>query len=115
VRVTVNDRGSVFRFHEKFGTEKENLVPFLKKAKELGLHPYGISFHVGSQASDIMAWADALESLPEAMHQLSSIGITLDVINLGGGFPCNTYLSSTAILTLKDISRYIFNASKKLP
>jgi diaminopimelate decarboxylase len=28
-------------------SNKENLVPLLLRAKELGLHPYGISFHVG--------------------------------------------------------------------
>src|SRR5258708_2393483 len=50
VRTIANDAGSVFKFSEKFGTEKENIIPLLKRAGELGLIPYGISFHVGSQA-----------------------------------------------------------------
>src|SRR5581483_9270323 len=52
IRVVVNDTGSVFRFSEKFGTPKENAIPLLRHAREIGLKPYGISFHVGSQASN---------------------------------------------------------------
>src|SRR3989338_2502536 len=44
-RVIVNDTGSIFKFSEKFGTDKENALTFLAHAKSLGLHPYGISFH----------------------------------------------------------------------
>lgn len=115
VRVAVNDMGSVFRFSEKFGTEKENIVPFLERAKELGLHPYGISFHVGSQASNVMAWANALESLTGVLNKLSKIGITLDVVNIGGGFPCNTYLSSENVLLLEEIAYHALLRYKKLP
>ncbi len=115
LRVVADDRGSVFQFHEKFGTEKKNIVPFLKRAKELGLHPYGISFHVGSQASNVKGWANALESLGESLDGLSRLGIILDMINIGGGFPCNTYLSAKNILSLKDISTHTFNSYKKLP
>lgn len=59
IRIAVSDKGSVFKFSEKFGTDKENIVPFLERAKELGLDPCGISFHVGSQASNVIAWANA--------------------------------------------------------
>ncbi len=115
IRVAVNDKGSVFRFSEKFGTEKENIVPFLERAKQLGLHPYGISFHVGSQASNVMAWSNALEGLANSMNQLSQLGITLDVINIGGGFPCNTYLSSANILPLEEVAHHTLLQYKKLP
>ena len=115
VRIVVNDVGSVFRFREKFGTEQENIIPFLQRAKELGLHPYGISFHVGSQASDVMAWANALEILPEIMSKLSRMGIMLDVINIGGGFPCNTYLSSEEKLPLKEVAQHTLDRFNKLP
>ncbi len=115
VRVVANDRGSVFKFHEKFGTERKNIVPLLKRAKELGLHPYGISFHVGSQAGNMMAWAGALEGLSDVMDQLSRLGIVLDVMNIGGGFPCNAYISSKKILPLKKIARHTLNKYKRLP
>lgn len=115
VRIAVSDKGSVFKFSEKFGAEKENIVTFLERAKELGLHPYGISFHVGSQASNLRAWADALEGLAESMVALSKIGIKIDCIDIGGGFPCNTYLSSENILTLEEIAYHVLLKYKKLP
>lgn len=115
VRIVVNDTGSVFKFSEKFGTEKENAVPFLERARELGLHPYGISFHVGSQAGDIKAWSNAVAIIGEIMKQLSLSGIKLDIINLGGGFPCNTYLSSSNTLPLEQIAQCILDEYKKLP
>ncbi len=113
VRVRVNDTGSVFRFSEKFGTGKENIIPLLMRAKELGLHPYGISFNVGSQASNPMAWANALETLRPIIEELKVSGIILDILNLGGGYPCN-YASSKNSVSLKEIAHNIFKQYKKL-
>lgn len=115
VRIVVNDKGSVFKFSEKFGTEKENAVLFLERAKSLGLQPYGISFHVGSQAGDAMAWVNALTMVGDIMEKLSLAGIKLQMLNLGGGFPCNTYLSSANILTLEEIAGRALDQYKKLP
>jgi len=115
VRIAVSDKGSVFKFSEKFGTEKENIISFLERAKELGLDPCGISFHVGSQASNVVAWANALDGLVDIMNKLSVIGIKLDFINMGGGFPCNKYLSSENTLELEEIAYHIFLKYKKLP
>src|SRR3989338_9591287 len=70
IRTVVSDAGSVFKFSEKFGTDLNNIVPLLLKAKELGLTPYGISFHVGSQASNLMAWANAIGSLSFVIDEL---------------------------------------------
>ena len=93
VRVSVNDTGSIYRFSEKFGTVHENVVPLLIRARELGLEHYGISFHVGSQAGNREAWMHAIRSLQPVIKHLLEIGIQLEVLNIGGGFPC-TYASS---------------------
>lgn len=114
VRIAVNDAGSVFKFSEKFGTKKENIVPLLEHAKRLGLMPYGISFHVGSQASNPMAWAEALEGLREPMEHLRKIGIDIEVLNIGGGYPC-TYASTENEITLEEISHNIYEQYEKLP
>jgi ornithine decarboxylase len=115
IRQAVNDTGSVFKFSEKFGAEKEQLVPLLQRAKELGLVPYGISFHVGSQASNPLAWSNAVNGLKEILDQLESVGIKIDIINIGGGFPCNSYSSAEQHLTLKEIADHIYTEYKKLP
>ena len=60
IRAQVDDAGSVFQFSEKFGAEIASIVPMLQLATARGLRPYGISFHVGSQASNAAAWAVAI-------------------------------------------------------
>ncbi|MEX0649750.1 MAG: type III PLP-dependent enzyme [Candidatus Andersenbacteria bacterium] len=114
VRVIVNDTGSVFRFSEKFGTDKENVISLLQRAKDLGLHPYGVSFHVGSQASNPMAWANALENLGPILEHLKKTGIEIEIINLGGGYPC-AYASTDQKVSLKEIAENTLKQYKKLP
>ncbi len=114
IRSVTNDSGSVFKFSSKFGAETASIIPLLQRAKELGLYPYGISFHVGSQASDSEAWANTLVSLRSIIQDLIDMGIKLDVLNLGGGYPCR-YLSSANAPTLKEIAKLTLKQYKKLP
>lgn len=115
IRMTVNDAGSVFKFSEKFGTEKHNVIPLLLRAKELGLEPYGISFHVGSQASNPRAWAEAIEELVPVLTELDEThGVKIQMLNLGGGFPC-AYATSEVPLTLEEIAKHTYEAYSKLP
>ena len=44
----------------------------------------GVSFHVGSQCLDPLAWRDALALSGEVIR---AAGVTVDVIDVGGGFP----------------------------
>lgn len=114
VRTIANDSGSVFKFSEKFGTDPASIITLLVHVKELGLHPYGISFHVGSQASDPKAWAEVLSVLRSILEDLQDLGIKLDVLNVGGGFPCK-YASSENAPDLEEIAQYTLEQYKKLP
>lgn len=114
VRMITNDAGSVFPFSEKFGTQRENIAPLLIHAKELGLNPYGISFHVGSQASNPAAWAEAIRNVGLCMEELEKVGIKIEVINLGGGYPCK-YTSTEEEIALGEISKHTHDALAKLP
>lgn len=114
IRTIANDSGSVFKFSEKFGTDPASIIPLLTRAKELGLVPYGISFHVGSQASDPKAWANVLVSLRSIVQDLQEMGIKLEILNLGGGYPCK-YTSSENAPELKEIAKNTLKEYKKLP
>jgi ornithine decarboxylase len=114
IRMTVNDTGSVFRFSEKFGTAKANVVPLLRHAVEIGLKPYGISFHVGSQASNPLAWAHALRELGEVLDELKTYDITIDALNFGGGFPCH-YLTTEETSDIEEIAKFTLEEYEKLP
>lgn len=84
----------------KFGCQNEMAYELLVLAKELGLVPYGISFHVGSQQRDIGAWDSAIGKVKSIFDRLNDEhGIKLKMINLGGGFPAN-YLDKTNALAM---------------
>ncbi|WP_320128035.1 type III PLP-dependent enzyme [uncultured Sphaerochaeta sp.] len=72
----------------KFGCNPEMAYDLLVLAKKLGLQPYGISFHVGSQQRDIEQWQHALYRCASLTKRLrESEHIDIEMINMGGGFP----------------------------
>ncbi len=86
-RVTVDNNGSHWPLERKFGIEVGQEVEYFLHARRLGLLPYGMTFHVGSQNKDPLAWVRALERLQPIWEALSREGIRLEVIDIGGGFP----------------------------
>ncbi len=93
----------------KFGCEPDMAIDLLILARDLGLVPYGISFHVGSQQREIAAWDAALGKVSSMMEQLrAEHGIAVEMINMGGGLPAN-YLSRTNSLATYagEIRRYL--------
>ena len=60
-RVTVPNTGSEWPLDKKFGLDYADVVPFMVYAKELGLVPYGLTFHVGSQNSRPESWKHAIQ------------------------------------------------------
>ena len=53
----------------------------------LGLDSYGVSFHVGSQQTNLDAWDKALGDAKRVFATLAEEGIVLKMVNMGGGFP----------------------------
>ncbi|MBD5772095.1 type III PLP-dependent enzyme [Marinomonas colpomeniae] len=93
----------------KFGCRPDMAMDLLVLAKELGLTPYGVSFHVGSQQRDIGAWDAAIASVKVIFERLKEEeGITLQMINMGGGFPAN-YITRTNELSTyaEEITRFL--------
>ena len=61
VRMLVeNSQTADWPLSRKFGCHPDMAYDLLVQAKNLGLTPYGVSFHVGSQQRDIGAWDDAI-------------------------------------------------------
>ncbi len=71
----------------KFGCNEIMILKEVLLAKEKGLHPVGMSFHVGSQQRDIGAWESALMKVSYILELLEEYGVSLDLINMGGGIP----------------------------
>ena len=87
VRVRVDDSHSVFPLSRKFGAESHYARALLQQAERLGLRPYGLTFHVGSQCVATSAWLQAIAGMGRLMRQLRSDGIEIDMLDIGGGFP----------------------------
>lgn len=93
----------------KFGCQPDMALDLLILAKQLGLVPYGISFHVGSQQRDIDVWDAAIAKVKVIFERLKEEdGITLKMINMGGGFPAN-YIQRTNDLETyaEEITRFL--------
>jgi ornithine decarboxylase len=71
----------------KFGCDLEMTAELLLLARDLGLHPVALSFHVGSQQTDTTQWRKPLHEAAGLCRRLRREGLALDTINIGGGFP----------------------------
>jgi ornithine decarboxylase len=87
VRLAVDDTDSVFPLSRKFGTDADHARALLLEARRLGLEPYGLTFHVGSQCVAPTAWAHAIGGTAQIMRALERDGIRLRMLDIGGGFP----------------------------
>jgi ornithine decarboxylase len=93
----------------KFGCHPDMAYDLLVMARDSGLTPYGISFHVGSQQRDIGQWNDAIIHTKYLFSSLEEEeGIRLTMINMGGGFPA-PYLTPANELSdyASEIHRYL--------
>jgi len=93
----------------KFGCTNDMALDLLILARDLGLEPYGISFHVGSQQRDIGAWDAALAKVKNIFERLrDEDGITLKMINMGGGCPGNSIMRTHELRTYAaEIQRFL--------
>ena len=83
VRLRVSSAHSKHSLASKFGACDQEAASLLLAARQAA-DALGICFHVGSQAMSPQAYADAMELVRSAIVKA---GVTVDVIDVGGGFP----------------------------
>lgn len=86
-RLLASSAGAQWPLSRKFGCSPEMATQLLIKARDLGLKPIGVSFHVGSQQLDPSRWDPSIADAAEVFHDVSTHGIRLEMLNCGGGFP----------------------------
>lgn len=109
-RVRVDDTRSRFPLSSKFGLPVEEAAGLLLAAADHGLQPAGLTFHVGSQCADARAWARAVDLLGPVLRALAQVGVRLELLDIGGGFPARygepvPDLAEIAAETLAAIAR----------
>ncbi|MGC4025022.1 MAG: ornithine/lysine decarboxylase [Mesorhizobium sp.] len=109
-RVLTDGEGAEWPLSRKFGCVPAMAVDVLRHARKLGLDAYGVSFHVGSQQCDLSAWDRALGDAKKVFATLADEGITLKMVNMGGGFPTR-YLKDVPVA--RAYGKSIFEALRK--
>lgn len=112
VRLAANDAQSAVPSEGKFGVDPHTAVELLLAARAQGLDPYGIAFHVGSQMLHPQAWQAPLAMVGRVLDVLTGYGITLRMVDLGGGFPARY---ATAVPPLSAYAKVIHDGLAALP
>ena len=86
-RILVENGGADWPLSRKFGTSVEHARTLMVRAGTLGLDPFGLSFHVGSQQTDTTSYEAAIGQVAMLFTDLKDAGVNLRMCNLGGGFP----------------------------
>jgi ornithine decarboxylase len=86
-RILVTNEGADWPLSRKFGTSVDAAKDLMLRAGDLGLDPYGLSFHVGSQQTTTRAYEVAIGKVAMLFTNLTEAGVNLRMMNLGGGFP----------------------------
>lgn len=107
-RLLLDGEGADWPLSRKFGAHPDKVFNLILKARNLGLVPYGISFHVGSQQRDVGQWDSAIALCRYLFDALKKEGVTLGALNLGGGLPAH-YLRPTpeTVEYMASIKRYL--------
>ena len=86
LRLAVDDSKSICKFNKKFGCRTDQVQELLVIAKTLKLNVMGFSFHVGSNCSSEDTYYEALRTVREAVDIAKKLDITIQMIDIGGGF-----------------------------
>ena len=86
-RLLVENDGAEWPLSRKFGTTAETARELMIEARTLGMDPYGLSFHVGSQQTTTGSYEAAIGRVGMLFTDLAAAGVNLRMVNLGGGYP----------------------------
>jgi ornithine decarboxylase len=85
----IENKGAEWPLTRKFGCEAHMAADLLVRARQLGLRPIGVSFHVGSQQTEPQAWSSAIAHAAWVFRACAHRGLDLALLNLGGGLPAH--------------------------
>lgn len=87
IRLLISSAEAEWPLSRKFGCSTSYVLPLLDQARDLGLQPIGLSFHVGSQTRHPHMWYDSLDIVASVWENARAEGHDLWLLNIGGGFP----------------------------
>lgn len=87
IRLIVDASQADWPLSRKFGCGRDKTIELLDMARDLGLDPVGLSFHVGSQTKQAEMWIETLDQVATTWAAAKEAGHELSLLNIGGGFP----------------------------
>jgi ornithine decarboxylase len=109
VRVVASHPDSAYSMSEKFGAPAGRAVELLCMAAQLGLQPWGLSFNIGSQVRSPGAWETTITALAPVLARARQVGLELEILNIGGGFP-HPYAGSGRASDLAEVAARVRRA-----
>jgi ornithine decarboxylase len=88
IRVSFRSPDAVVDLSRKFGCEPGAVLGMIEQARRLGIRVRGLSFHVGSQATEPTKYIEAIRACTNLIAEALLAGLpSLDILDIGGGFP----------------------------
>lgn len=91
LRILTDDSASLCRLSTKFGADIETANDLVHLAKRLDLNLVGVSFHVGSGASDPTSFGKAIQDAKYLFDTADELGFNMNLLDIGGGFVDETF------------------------
>jgi ornithine decarboxylase len=104
LRIRADDPTAVCTLGNKYGAGEYDWDILALRARQLGLDITGVSFHIGSGARSVRAYADAIYTASRAFDTLRENGFNPQLIDIGGGF--------SSSMDLEEAAMYIHDALK---
>ena len=98
LRVATDDSSSRCRFSAKFGASPDTTDLLIRTARNLELGLVGVSFHIGSGATDPKLFVGALQDSLAVFEQARKSGYTLSILDVGGGFSAEMFDAMSQML-----------------
>src|SRR5262249_46415979 len=89
LRLRVPNTGSMVELSSKFGALPGEAVDLIAFAHNNKLAVEGLSFHVGSQCTNVQNYVQALHLAAGIFSEAKSRGFELKLLDIGGGFPAH--------------------------
>jgi ornithine decarboxylase len=89
LRLRVPNTGSMVELSSKFGALPGEAVDLIAFAHNNKLEVEGLSFHVGSQCTNVQNYSQALHLAAGIFSEARMRGFDLKLLDIGGGFPAH--------------------------
>lgn len=111
LRLRVANTGSMVELSSKFGALPAEALDLITFARNNKLEVEGLSFHVGSQCTNVQNYIQAIQTSAEIFGEAAARGIELKLLDIGGGFPAHY---DTTVPAFKSVAQTISSELDRL-